>query len=117
MITDDVSRIYFNKFDYKDLSDMFKDVGRQIEILTNANNTVMFYKIQALNGIYVLEFSPIGLDEIVELDTTTKLPTWLTFEELTALEMMRETAKTISKKSEEKKQEKHKKKDDDKFDA
>ena len=116
MLTDDVSRIYFNKFDYRSLSDMFEDVGRQIEILTNTNNTVMFYKIQALNGVYVLEFSPIGLDEIVELDATTQLPCWLTIDELTALEMMRETADKIKEKQEEKKKETPKKKDD-KFDA
>lgn len=86
MISDEVSRLYFKRTDYDSLDDLFSDVGKQMKILLNTSNTVIFYPLQDVAGIYVLEFSPLGLEHIYE---ETKFPTWLTSKELTAVQFSR----------------------------
>lgn len=89
MIQDDVSRIYFKKSDYDSLDDLFRDVGKQMLILSKNNNTCIFYELQNVNSIFVLEFCPVNFSTVAE----TLFPTWLDANELTAVQLARVTNK------------------------
>ncbi len=78
MFIDTVSRIYFKISDYSSLDELFADVGKQIQILIQNKNSIVFYQVQDVKDLLVLEYCPMGLDEYGE---ETKVPTWLDAEE------------------------------------
>lgn len=86
MFADVVSRMFFKKSDYESLEELFKDVGKQIQILTKNNNSVIFYQFQDATDVYALEYSPIGLDGIVE---NPLFPSWLDSEEMITVQTAR----------------------------
>jgi len=79
MLVDTVSRIYFKISDYSSLDELFADVGKQMQILVQNKNSIVFYQIQDIKDLLVLEYCPVGLDEYGE---ETRIPTWLNADEL-----------------------------------
>ena len=86
MFADIVSRIYFKKSDYDSLDDLFKDVGKQIQILTKNRDSVVFYQFQDATDIYVLEHSPMSAGDVFE---SPLFPSWLDSDELLAVQSAR----------------------------
>lgn len=86
MISDEVSRVYFKKSDYDSVEDLFKDIGKHLEILIRNGNSTVVYALQDVKGVFVLEYSPIGLETIHE---ETQFPTWLDVRELSAVQISR----------------------------
>ena len=79
MLVDTVSRIYFKISDYSSLDELYADVGKQMQILVQNKNSIVFYQIQDIKDLLVLEYCPVGLDEYGE---ETRVPTWLDADEL-----------------------------------
>lgn len=86
MFSDIVSRMYFKKSDYDSLDELFDDVSKQINILTKNKNSVVFYQFQDATNIFVLEYSPIYLDEV---DEEPQFPMWLNSDELLTVQASR----------------------------
>lgn len=86
MFSDSVSKLIFKKSDFDSLEDLFTVVGKQMQILTQSNNSMIFYQLQDVSDVYVLEYCPIGLEDINE---ETKFPTWLDVDELAVIQASR----------------------------